>query len=257
MNNINKEMGAGDVQIFEILEGIIKDGKTIPSKLKIDGRIWIPFEIDIKNLYYDHEIRRNEIKQVINNMGLSNLNRDAIAKKYNVSLMQISKDIKFIKNEPNINENNITKFCYTCRTTKPINEFYIDNTKSDGHCSKCKSCEKIYRDEYNKTKAPNLKKICPKCGIEKRLYEFYQHKKRYDGHQAYCKSCSKGYDSKYQKEKRNRLQPKNEIIIDKQSSVDDNKFSDSTIPLTSPNNIDNKIADSVISSEKRHFFRWR
>jgi hypothetical protein len=41
----------------------------------------------------------------------------------------------------------ITKWCYRCKETKPIADFYKDGDRKDGCQGKCKSCTKLYEKE--------------------------------------------------------------------------------------------------------------
>lgn len=42
------------------------------------------------------------------------------------------------------------KVCSKCGLSKPIEEFALNKTKSDGHSNVCKECFKIYREEHYK-----------------------------------------------------------------------------------------------------------
>ena len=45
-----------------------------------------------------------------------------------------------------------TKVCTACKETKPLSEFYADRRMSDGHASRCKSCQ---RQTMRERKAQN------------------------------------------------------------------------------------------------------
>lgn len=49
------------------------------------------------------------------------------------------------------------KYCYKCKTTKPLINFYKDRTTIDGLQNMCKECSKIYKKEHYKL---NKKKYC-------------------------------------------------------------------------------------------------
>ena len=42
------------------------------------------------------------------------------------------------------------KLCNNCKILKPINEFYIDKDKSDGHTTNCRECKIKYWNKYYK-----------------------------------------------------------------------------------------------------------
>ena len=46
----------------------------------------------------------------------------------------------------------ITKRCSRCKQVKPVSEFYASTRASDGHCSECKSCNRIACNKYTSTK---------------------------------------------------------------------------------------------------------
>jgi len=71
--------------------------------------------------------------------------------------------------------------CYECKEFKPKEDFYLDNTRSNGVTSRCKECHKIYRKKHNQQwrKDPLIKiignqkrrvrKICQTNGFEKKV----------------------------------------------------------------------------------------
>ena len=44
----------------------------------------------------------------------------------------------------------VMKFCRACRTYKPLSEFNLNATNSDGYGTRCKKCHAVYMDEYLK-----------------------------------------------------------------------------------------------------------
>ena len=42
------------------------------------------------------------------------------------------------------------KFCRACRTYKPLSEFNLNATNSDGYGTRCKKCHAVYMGEYLK-----------------------------------------------------------------------------------------------------------
>ena len=50
------------------------------------------------------------------------------------------------------------KYCYKCKTTKDINEFYNNKSKKDGLCSECKKCCINYNKKYVQTEKGKLAK---------------------------------------------------------------------------------------------------
>jgi hypothetical protein len=52
------------------------------------------------------------------------------------------------------------KFCYKCKTTKTLDDFYKDSSRSNGHCNRCKVCDRKHDAELSTTelyKARHLK----------------------------------------------------------------------------------------------------
>ena len=124
---------------------------------------------------------------------------------------------------------NVThKVCSKCGELKSIDEFSADKSKSDGHRSKCKECnkkydkkhykenkeqikgyskkyyeenkerrkeyDKKYRKEYKEREKYNVThKVCSKCGELKSIGEFHADKGTPDGHASKCKGCRKKY----------------------------------------------------------------
>lgn len=88
------------------------------------------------------------------------------------------------------------KACRTCGLTKPLDAFYQDQSKKDGHNGVCKVCD----DARNLLRRPRkvrptwvcpTEKACRKCGVVKALVEFYQNKRFRDGRQTLCIDCDK------------------------------------------------------------------
>ena len=44
----------------------------------------------------------------------------------------------------------VMKFCRACRTYKPVSEFNLNATNSDGYGTRCKKCHAVYMGEYLK-----------------------------------------------------------------------------------------------------------
>lgn len=44
----------------------------------------------------------------------------------------------------------VMKFCRACRTYKPLSEFNLNATNSDGYGTRCKKCHAVYMGEYLK-----------------------------------------------------------------------------------------------------------
>lgn len=83
--------------------------------------------------------------------------------------------------------NEDTKRCYKCQTDKLINEFYEDITRKDGRSTKCKDCQRAYR---NLKQVPKAKKRCPSCKQTLNIDKFYR-SSRADGYQSVCIECKK------------------------------------------------------------------
>jgi hypothetical protein len=97
-----------------------------------------------------------------------------------------------------------TKVCKDCKENKPINEFYKDQRRKDGHSPRCRECEHNYRSNENREKRKKETdrrkklfeqgiKVCSKCGQDKSLSDFYHQNKLRSGHDSWCKSCRELY----------------------------------------------------------------
>lgn len=82
-----------------------------------------------------------------------------------------------------------TKICCCCKETKDISQFNKNKSKKDGLSTECKSCIKIYKDEYRKNNAEkisiskkkhyeeNKEKVLSKCAEWKNSNREYHNKK--------------------------------------------------------------------------------
>jgi hypothetical protein len=104
-----------------------------------------------------------------------------------------------------------TKACAGCKNIKSIDEFYADQSRTDGRVNYCKECHKGQSLSYLSTRRTNLTnnlpevptvKVCIKCKQEKSASEFSRMILSKDGLYYYCKSCVKVYQ-----DKRLRLDP--------------------------------------------------
>lgn len=91
------------------------------------------------------------------------------------------------------------KKCYFCQIEKPLNEFYKDKTRKDGHGTRCIVCTKAYVGRIR----PGDKdtKHCPKCGIIHPITAFDKSNSG-DGYQTACRDCRKSI--KLEWEERNK-----------------------------------------------------
>ncbi len=53
---------------------------------------------------------------------------------------------------------NIMKKCSGCEETKSLDNFHINNSKKDKHCSRCKKCRLVYWAAYRKANKYKIKK---------------------------------------------------------------------------------------------------
>lgn len=44
-----------------------------------------------------------------------------------------------------------SKVCFMCKVAKPLDDFYRDSTRKDGHQQMCKVCRREYQDKYSTT----------------------------------------------------------------------------------------------------------
>lgn len=89
--------------------------------------------------------------------------------------------------------------CTKCREEKPELDFYVRLGKSS---PRCKSCELVYKKEYDQRKREEAKllapppdpvithRVCACCLVEKPLEEFRKRKNRPYGRGYHCKLCS-------------------------------------------------------------------
>lgn len=88
-----------------------------------------------------------------------------------------------------------TKFCPTCKITKPTTEFTKNKGRYDGVSSLCRPCINdrarkwiaANREGYDPAKFPT--KLCRKCGVTKSRDEFHCSFGSKDGMYLYCKAC--------------------------------------------------------------------
>ena len=92
-----------------------------------------------------------------------------------------------------------TKICKKCGIEKPLDEFYKDKSKKDGHENKCKECKYTKKKIYVPVKEGH--KICCTCGEEKSFDNFY---KKGNGYRSNCKECENKRIKKYANTKKRK-----------------------------------------------------
>jgi hypothetical protein len=89
-----------------------------------------------------------------------------------------------------------TKICSKCKISKPLLEFYKDNSSKDHlttHCKKCNARLGKLRRERNRSRSTITippTKTCPGCKTERPSLFFTKNNLNKDGLNGYCKSCS-------------------------------------------------------------------
>jgi len=133
-----------------------------------------------------------------------------------------------------------TKFCPTCKQTKPITEFSKDKYKKDGLCWHCRKCHSKYikkRYEKGKNTTKSTTKKCRRCDSVKPVSDFYKRKDSKDGLNSWCKSCVRNANKKIQ----HANVVKNTVVKYEKKDVPEIKISDGSIPLTQANVTDRKV----------------
>jgi hypothetical protein len=88
------------------------------------------------------------------------------------------------------------KVCRRCERVLPIDEFYADRTKRDGHDSRCKSCFRQTHGlspegrKYREVFTDISEKVCSRCERSLPIASFGLNKTKQDGHQTYCRDCT-------------------------------------------------------------------
>jgi hypothetical protein len=86
--------------------------------------------------------------------------------------------------------------CPMCRETKPVFEFYTNESRKIDAGSQCRSCRKKRRDKT--ALLPGMQeKTCTKCGTTKSLTEFCVRKQQAGGFRSQCKICLARKDRQY------------------------------------------------------------
>jgi hypothetical protein len=97
----------------------------------------------------------------------------------------------------------VSKYCNSCKQTKPSNEFSISKCNYDGLKSFCITCSKQKYMQYSKREIDTssvLEKQCSKCNNIKPIINFQPNKGKKDGFQTWCKECV-SYQQKQTREK--------------------------------------------------------
>jgi very-short-patch-repair endonuclease len=97
------------------------------------------------------------------------------------------------------------KTCTKCKHSKPLEEFYKDKQKTDGHGVKCKECYRKHNKELEtKPKLEIVEKLCTMCNITKPSEDFHVRKTAPDGRSIYCVACTRKKALKYYHENKDR-----------------------------------------------------
>lgn len=111
------------------------------------------------------------------------------------------------------------KECSKCGEVKPIEEFWIKDSKTNRRDSVCKKCRNEVRNKNNRLLGIKERKrvinkpgfrTCNKCKTEKPLLEFHKCRTNPGGFQYVCKECRVAIDAKVsvkRKEKYRREHP--------------------------------------------------
>jgi hypothetical protein len=89
-----------------------------------------------------------------------------------------------------------SKRCTKCGVERPLEDFPRDSHRKDGHCSRCKACERernrfyTLRNEVHVAagNVPHLKR-CIVCNMEKPLAQYTLSRRMPDGHASQCREC--------------------------------------------------------------------
>lgn len=89
------------------------------------------------------------------------------------------------------------KVCPRCHQCCPLDEFYIDRTKRDGHSSRCRRCFREAHGlvpeglRHGRWTADRVDKTCSGCGRLLQIEAFGLNRNKGDGHQTYCRECNR------------------------------------------------------------------
>jgi len=96
------------------------------------------------------------------------------------------------------------KHCHSCKTDKPVSEYYKRPDRKDGLQVYCIECQKQMgkkNREHRKDIGPIItidKKTCRTCNTTKPISQFGKKTQSLDGHLPYCKPCWVIYVNKAQ-----------------------------------------------------------
>jgi 5-methylcytosine-specific restriction endonuclease McrA len=99
------------------------------------------------------------------------------------------------------------KICRKCKQQKPVTEFYIELSESDGFRDQCKDCCKkataarreVYRQRGKIAVPLGYEKLCRGCGQIKPISEFSAEPSSGDGYRNKCKDCVKKMVKEWEK----------------------------------------------------------
>jgi len=85
------------------------------------------------------------------------------------------------------------KTCSTCRTAKPLSEFWGSGSRHDGFSNRCTTCHKARLVELDIARGKRVvaSKVCRVCQTEKPCYDFRHSVSSNDGLSSWCFACSK------------------------------------------------------------------
>jgi len=89
-------------------------------------------------------------------------------------------------------ENKTHKVCFTCKISKPLNEFYGRDENKDGKEGRCKECFLIKQKEYREAIQPpdnTVAKKCRKCCQLLSIDNFKPVPRSKDGYSYICNNC--------------------------------------------------------------------
>lgn len=109
-----------------------------------------------------------------------------------------------------------TKKCRKCETEKPLEDFHVQRSCTDGRRTVCKKCSKENQSRWARPKNGYQsceKKFCGRCKKTKPAAEFYRNARHRDRLSTYCKECTNSLRPNYTKEENRDFQLKSTFGI--------------------------------------------
>ena len=106
--------------------------------------------------------------------------------------------------------NSKARVCKDCKVSKPLKEFAVSKTCSDGHawvCHKCRYQRMLLSQRRERWGMITLdtdllmrRKTCSKCGVVKPFSDYHRQKRGKYGLRAICKACGYKQSKEYRPE---------------------------------------------------------